>query len=40
MEEVISEHEEETARRPTGYDVAVPRTVGTNQNSILKSDCH
>jgi len=40
MEEVKSEHEEETVRRPTGCDVAVHRTIGTRQDSLLKSDCH
>jgi len=36
MEEVKSEHEEETARRPTGCDVAVLRRVGTSHDSLLK----
>lgn len=36
MEEVKSEHEEETTRRPTGCDVVVLRTVGTNHDSLLK----
>jgi hypothetical protein len=36
MEEVKTEHEEETVRRPTGCDVAVLRTFGTRHDNLLK----